>query len=265
MTINQTITASKFNPDTVDRTAVALRMETEQNTMELPVHIHNKGQLVLALQGAVACKAAETIWMVPPQHAVWIPGRIPHSNRATANARIFFLFIDPTAVKMPETCCTLTISPMVSEMIQYLAAEAPMYPEEGATARLVAVLLEQLVMASATTLHLPISSHPKLRYIADTLIDDPADRRTLAQWAERLAMSERTLARLIIRETGLTFGKWRQQLHLMIALHQLAGDESVQRVAGNLGYDSVTAFITMFKKALGKSPTQYFASLCREQ
>jgi len=32
-------------------------------------------------------------------------------------------------------------------------------------------------------------------------------------------------------------------------------------VAGNLGYDSVTAFITMFKKALGKPPAQYFAAL----
>ena len=28
-----------------------------------------------------------------------------------------------------------------------------------------------------------------------------------------------------------------------------------------LGYGSVTAFITLFKKAPGKSPTQYFASL----
>ena len=35
----------------------------------------------------------------------------------------------------------------------------------------------------------------------------------------------------------------------------------VQQVASNLGYDSVTAFITMFKKSLGKPPAQYFASL----
>jgi AraC-like DNA-binding protein len=74
-------------------------------------------------------------------------------------------------------------------------------------------------------------------------------------------MSERTLARLVVRETGLTFGRWRQQLHLIVALRQLAAEDSVQRVAGNLGYDSVTAFITMFKKALGQSPTQYFAAL----
>jgi AraC-like DNA-binding protein len=35
----------------------------------------------------------------------------------------------------------------------------------------------------------------------------------------------------------------------------------VQQVAGNLGYDSVTAFITMFKKSTGQPPGKYFAAL----
>ncbi|MGP3372540.1 helix-turn-helix domain-containing protein, partial [Escherichia coli] len=100
-----------------------------------------------------------------------------------------------------------------------------------------------------------------IRHIADALFADPSDRTTLRQWAARLATSERSLARLVENATGLSFGRWRQQLHLMIALSQLAEGKSVQSVAGNLGYDSVNAFITMFKKALGKSPTQYFSSL----
>ena len=76
-----------------------------------------------------------------------------------------------------------------------------------------------------------------------------------------LQASERSLARLVKSDTGLSFGRWRQQLHLMIALSKLAEGQSVQNVAGILGYDSVNAFITMFKKSLGKSPTQYFSSL----
>ncbi len=97
--------------------------------------------------------------------------------------------------------------------------------------------------------------------MAETLFADPGDRTTLQQWASRLATSERSLARMVQSETGMSFGRWRQQLHLMIALNELAEGKSVQNVAGTLGYDSVSAFITMFKKALGKSPTQYFASL----
>ncbi|HIE9544992.1 helix-turn-helix domain-containing protein [Klebsiella variicola] len=97
--------------------------------------------------------------------------------------------------------------------------------------------------------------------MAETLFTDPGDRATLQQWASRLATSARSLARMVQSETGMSFGRWRQQLNLMIALNHLAEGRSVQNVAGTLGYDSVSAFITMFRKALGKSPTQYFDSL----
>ncbi len=250
-----------FDPDLVDRPAVALRLDVQHNDVEQPLHLHRKGQLVLALSGGVTCTVPQAMWMVPPHHAVWIPGGMPHSNRATDNARLYFLFIEPDAARMPDECCTLAISPLVRELIAHLAEHPAAYPPRGPTARVAAVLLEQLAVAPVEQLYLPISEHPKLRRIADALVADPGNRSTLAEWARALAMSERTLARLVANETGLTFGRWRQQLHLIVALRQLAGEESVQRVAGNLGYDSVTAFITMFKKALGQSPTRYFARL----
>ena len=247
-----------FDPDLFDRPAVALRLRVEQNNVEQPVHQHRKGQLIMTVHGAVTCEIPNSVWVVPPQHAVWIPPGIPHSNRATDNAQIYFLFVDSEGTGLPEQCCTLNISPLVREMIFYLAEQDPRYPREGAIARLAEVLIEQLSQATIEQLTVPISNHPHIRLIAHALVDDPANRMTQAQWANTLAMSERTLARLIKRETGLTFGRWRQQLQLVIALQQLAVGTAVQTVAGNLGYDSVTAFITMFKKALGSSPSHYF-------
>ncbi|QKV52432.1 AraC family transcriptional regulator [Comamonas antarctica] len=236
--------------------AVALNVEIAQNDVEQPVHRHRKGQLVLALHGSVTCEVPQALWMVPPQHAVWIPGGMPHSNRATDNARICFLFIEPDAARMPQQCCTLAISPLVRELIQHLAAQ----PARSA-ARVTELLLELLVEAPVQQLHLPMSNHPKIRRMARALGKDPSDRTPLAEWAARLAMSERTLARLVAQETGLSFGRWRQQLHLLVALRQLSEGATVQQVAGNLGYDSVTAFITMFKKALGQPPGRYFSRL----
>ena len=71
-------------------------------------------------------------------------------------------------------------------------------------------------------LHLPLSREPRLKRIATALADNPADRRTLAQWADHVALSESSLARLVVKETGLTFGRWRQQLHLIVAIRELA-------------------------------------------
>jgi AraC-like DNA-binding protein len=250
-----------FDPDETDRPAVAFRLDVKQYETEVPVHRHRKGQLILALRGAVTCRVPHAWWMVPPECGVWIPGGMPHSNRATANARLSFLFVEPGVAALPDLCCTLSISPMLREMILHLAKIPQAYAMGGHTERLVRVLLDELALMPVERFHLPVSDHPKICQIADALAADPRDRSTLAQWAARVAVSERTLARMIVQETGLSFGRWRQQLHLLVALRELANGASVQRVSSDLGYESVTAFITMFKKALGQSPGRYFAAL----
>lgn len=46
-------------------------------------------------------------------------------------------------------------------------------------------------------------------------------------------MSERSLARLMVAETGMTFGRWRQQLRIIVALQRLfAGAISSEGVGG---------------------------------
>jgi AraC-like DNA-binding protein len=148
---------------------------------------------------------------------------------------------------------------MIRAMVDRLTREHADYPLDSHAGRLARVALDELVEMPRERFNLPISSDPKIRVIADALTIDPSDRGTLSQWAKRVAMSERSLARLMIRETGLTFGRWRQQLHLVVALRELASGATVQNVAAALGYESVNAFITMFKKALGSTPAQYFA------
>lgn len=251
-------TIATFDPDRTTLPAVALRLDLAEVEREIPIHQHRKGQLVLALHGAVVCEVPGSWWMVPPQSGVWIPGGVPHSNRATANARLCLLFVEPDVVALPNRCCTLSVNPMSRDMILRLAEYPNGYDADTHVDRIARVLLDELALMPVEQLQLPISQHPKVRQMADTLINDPSDRTTLSQWATRLALSERTLSRLMIEETGLSFGQWRQQFHIIIALQKLAAGRSVQQVSGDLGYNSVTAFITMFKKAMGQSPMRYF-------
>lgn len=249
---------SVFDPDLADRPAVARLLDFADYEAEVPVHVHRRGQLILALHGAVTCTADDEIWIVPPDCGVWIPGGMPHSVRTTANARLSYLFVEPGAANLPEVCCTLSISPLVRELVNRLTGEVLDYLPDSHAARLARVTLDELAGMPREHFNLPISNDPKIRAIADALTVEPSDRSTLGDWARRVAMSERSLARLMLRETGLTFGRWRQQLHLVVALRELAGGAAVQTVADTLGYESVNAFITMFKKALGSTPAQYF-------
>lgn len=250
---------SVFDPDTSDRPATAYQLDFADHAAEVPVHSHRKGQLIVALHGAVTCTADHEIWIVPPHCGVWIPGGVPHSARTTENARLNYLFVEPGAADLPAYCCTLSVSPMIQELIDRLARESADYAFDSHAARLARVTLDELVTMPRERFNLPVSDNAKIVAIADALTDEPADRSTLGEWAKRVAISERSLARLMIRETGLTFGRWRQQLHLVVALRELASGVTVQNVAAELGYDSVNAFITMFKKALGSTPAQYFA------
>lgn len=246
--------------DQSDRPAFAVRLDFNDYEAEVPQHQHKEGQLILALHGAVTCKTENGIWIVPPDCGVWIPGGVPHSNQVTSNARLSYLFVQPGAATLPHECCTLSVSPMLREMILRLADVPVNSPPDNHVGRMVQVLLDELAQMPIQGLDLPESSHPKIAAITAALMAEPSDRRTLVDWATHVAMSERSLKRLMVQETGLTFGRWRRQLHLVIALRELASGATVQRVSSDLGYESPTAFIVMFKKALGTTPTRYFAS-----
>ena len=98
-----------------------------------------------------------------------------------------------------------------------------------------------------------------MRRVVEQMMASPAERDTVQAWAARVAMSETTLARLIGRETGMSFGRWRRQLSVMLAVGWMASDATIQQVAAALGYESVPSFVTMFGKVLGTSPGRYMA------
>jgi len=262
---HQSLSLSKAFADHEIETSLApvqaVRIDVSQNEREAPEHRHRKGQLVMASRGGVTCRVPSGLWMVPPHCGVWVPGGMPHSNVATANARLFFLFIEPGAADLPDRCCTLSLSPLVRELIIEMADQIA---AATADSKLMAtLLLSALSRMPVEHLHLPLTDEPRLVRIASELADDPSDRSTMAQWARRLGMSENSLARLVQHETGLTFGRWRQQLQLIVAIRSLAAGATVQQVSGDLGYESVSAFITMFKKALGTSPARYLGNFDR--
>lgn len=246
-----------FDPDSVDLPVISVLLETSGKEDELPMHVHRKGQMVVALRGSVMCRSPSGWWIVPPNGAVWIPGGIPHSNHASDFAKLYVIFIPPDEAGLPTDCRSFTITPLIRELIRSLARLPPDYPKEGPASRLARVLLDQLAQLAPDDVFLPISDNHRLQQIASSLLDNPGDRSTIAEWGRRYAMSERTLARLVLSETGMTFGRWRERLHIIIALQRLSAGASVHAVSLELGYEGPNSFITMFKKTMGQSPGKF--------
>jgi AraC-like DNA-binding protein len=248
------------NFEYMDQPIIA-KIEQACASHEIPLHTHPKGQLILALHGYVTCEVSAKMWMVPTHSAIWIPANKVHSNRASDNAELCHLFIDGNMPGMPQSTCTLAITPLVKELMFALAGSNQHYGSHSKTARLAQVLFEQLTEMPIQYLDFVLSKNRVIQAMSQQLISQPGDRKTLPLWAEQFALTERTLARLIKKETGMTFGKWRTQLHIITSLQALSDRQSVQQVSELLGYESVSAFITMFKKVMKTSPMKYMSEL----
>jgi AraC-like DNA-binding protein len=250
-----------FDWHEMPRAVSAIGAVLEGGGFESEPHAHHKAELILAVRGLVTCDVAKGLWMVPPQCALWIPGGMKHSARAVGEVELYVLFVDRDLTgELPADCCTIAMTPLLRELVIEVSRLPPLYDCAGPHGRLIQTMLDQLANAPVERLHLPVPTDPRLRRIADELTADPSNRATIAEWARLVAMSKRTLFRLILRETGMSFGRWRQQFQIMVALERLAAGEAVQAVAFDLGYESASAFITMFKKALGQPPGKYLAA-----
>jgi AraC-like DNA-binding protein len=251
----------RLDPDEVRRPIVTVGLAFAQvGKIEIASHRHRKGQFLLVQQGALSCEVEGGLWIVPPRSAVWIPGGALHAVKATGALEGYNAFVDPDLdARLPEVCCAISVTPLLRELLIRSASLPAHYVEGSAGSRLVMVLLDEIASARVEDLHLPMPSDNRLRRIVDLMIDSPADRGTMDAWARRAGLSERTLARLITRETGMSFSRWRRQLGVMLAVKWLAGGASIQEVANDLGYESIPSFVTMFRKAIGVSPGRYMA------
>ncbi len=223
-------------------------------------HRHDWGQLAYASEGVLAVTTDTGTWTVPPERAVWVPPRIDHAVSTRSGAAFRSLYVEADQVRdLPGECTVVAVPPLLKELIVAAARLPKDYDAQGPGGRLAAVILDQLRGLEPVPLNLPMPSDPRLARIASALADDPGDNRPLAAWAREIGASERTLARAFTRETGLSFGAWRQRLRLTASLDRLMAGEPVTTVALDLGYATPSAFTAMFRKTLGAPPSVYLA------
>ncbi|VVP87866.1 MULTISPECIES: AraC family transcriptional regulator [Pseudomonas] len=249
-----------WDVDSVSRPVVALSATSVTKDWENARHQHRKAQLIYSLRGILNCEIEDGVWIVPPQCAIWIPGDLPHAARGTGETECYCLFVEPDAAPdLPKVCCTISVSPLLRELLLKVAGFPELYVLGGREDRLIAALLDELVAAPVEDLHLPMPRDSRLRRLAEMMLADPKDKTSKADWATRIGMSERSMSRLLLHEIGMSFGRWRRQLHVILALQHLTKGESVQTVALELGYENASGFITMFRKAVGKPPARYLS------
>lgn len=221
-------------------------------------HAHPRGQLIYASRGVMRVICRKDIWVVPPSQAVWIPPNVDHEVYFPGDVSLRNLFVDPSVTSgLPNQCTVIRVSSLLRELILKAVIIGENYKPGSADFRLMTVLLDELSLAEASPLHLPVGRDERLVRVIKALLECPEDKKNLHDWAHYAGASERTLARLFVKETGLTFGEWRKRLILQESIDRLTKGHTVTQVAFDLGYQSISAFIEMFRQSFGYSPGKY--------
>ena len=160
---------------------------------------------------------------------------------------------------MPPKPTVLQVNALTRELIDTAARLPWDYSENGQEARLFQVLLDQLVGLPAAPLSLPQAKDARIGKITAALHDSPEDDRSIGEWAKLVHMSQRTLARRFIADTGMSLTTWRQQLRLLKVVERLGAGDPITTIAIDLGYGTPSSLTTMFKKAFGMPPSRFFA------
>lgn len=247
-------------PDRTDCDAFVLALDFPAGEHPGSWHSHRWAQLMYVSEGVLTVRSDHGWWVIPPQRAVWLLPGVRHTAGSSRPHHFCSLYVRPSLATLPPACAVVAIEPLVRELLLAASGFGDRYEAGSAEERLIRVILDRLPVLPVVSLHLPEPADENLRRITDGLTGQPADSSPLRDWADLVGLTERTAARRFRSELGMTFARWRQQLRLLRALEKLAYGRSVTQVAFDVGYSDVSSFITMFRKALGKTPAQYFRS-----
>jgi AraC-like DNA-binding protein len=240
---------------------VAVMAKNVENNHTTGWHRHKRGQLVFASSGVMVVKTHEGTWVIPPQRAVWVPGGVEHETRTIGAVEMRTVYVSARVARpLSRHCCVVNVSELLRALILRASALPVAYNRSGRDSRVMHMILDEIELSKTLPLHLPMPRHHRLAQLCAMIAGKANARQTLGELARKVGMSKRTTERLFVRETGMTFSRWRQQARLLTALAELASGHSVKQVAFRSGYKSQSAFSSMFRSTFGTTPRRYFAN-----
>lgn len=245
--------------DAVARPLLAIGTDYPPGTL-LDTHTHRRAQVLYGMSGLMEVETDDGAWVIPPYSGVWIPAGKRH-RVCMQGVSTRSLYIEPGAAPRAGAHCeALVITPLLHQLLLASLAMPALYDEQGRDGALAQLLLHEVRLAQTMPLYAPIPQDGALAGLCKAFLKSPCIQVAPQEWADQLHKSLRTFTRLFRLQTGMSFGAWRQQACLLAALSRLTAGQSVTQVALDLGYDSPSAFSTMFRKRLGRVPSDFIRS-----
>lgn len=225
-----------------------------------PMHAHDEAQLTFAATGMVQVHTDAGRWLVPPQLGVWIPAGVQHHVEVLSDAELWMVHWEPAAARAwaPRTQLdrpfALRVTPLMRTLLT-VAFDSAMSADK--TELVVRLMLHELTETAHAPTFLPLPTGATGKRIAVVAAGDVRNRLSVAETASRAATLVRTLSRVFLAETGMTFKAWRQRARIVHAMDMLARGKAIAQVASELGFSSTASFSFAFRQVTATTPSDF--------
>ena len=212
-------------------------------------------QLTFATRGHLEVLTEDARRFVPADRAVWVPAGTEHTTIMHAPISMRSIFVAVPFAPKATRVRTIEVLPLLRELIVHVTRMGALDRSVPTQGRLASVLLDLLANAKDVTTELPSPRDPRAQKLAQLIVQDPSDDRSLAELARKAGASLRTLERCFLAETGVALGTWRRHVRLFDAQRLLALGVPVTQVALQTGYANPSAFGHAFREFFGVTPS----------
>jgi AraC-like DNA-binding protein len=230
----------------------------------VPEHSHGSDQLIHATRGVMQVASGQSVWLIPPHFAIWIPARTPHNIRMPGAVSMRTLYLRPgLAPRLPGVCTVLQVAPLLRELVVEAVRIGQLRWRNPLHCSLRDLIIAQVQSAAPLPSFVTLPRDHRALLVAQTVMSNLRGCGSFQALCRHASASPRTIERIFQRELGLSFESWRRQFRLMKAIELLAGGCPVKEVAFEVGYRQPSGFVEAFRRTLGATPKAWALSLQR--
>jgi AraC-like DNA-binding protein len=228
----------------------------------VPEHAHGSDQLIYATRGVMEVHSGQSMWVIPPHFALWIPARTLHRIRMPVAVSMRTLYFRSGVVKRSNMGCeVLYVTPLLRELIVEAVRIGQLRARHRHEAALCDLTALHLTHATSAPTHVRMPRDARALAVAQRILDDPAQPRSLQNLCTHVGTSARTIQRIFQNDIGSDFDSWRRQVRLTKAIELLVAGTSVKQVAFAVGYNQPSAFVEAFRRTFGRTPKVWIAAV----
>jgi len=258
--LRQSMILTEYDPK--PGVAVATLAYEYPSGFEVSDHAHGSDQLIYAISGLMEVSSGQSVWLIPPHFALWIPARTRHRIHMPGPVSMRTLYLcTGLPARLEQHCAVLHVTPLLRELIVETVRVGQLRVRSRYECALRDLLIAHLQKASPIPTFVTLPREARALFVARAILRNPAQSKTMAALCAEAGASVRTIQRVFREEIGIDFESWRRQVRLTKAVEFLIAGFSIKEVANKIGYCQSSAFVEMFRRTFGTTPKVWISVL----